>query len=596
MDAEPQTVTATKEIAMDQQVERRGRTTGKKPSSVAGAYLALLADRGVDYLFGNAGTDFAPLIEAYAEAAQSGTPVPRPILATHENLAVSMAHGYGMVSRRIPAVMVHVSVGTANMICGALNAARENVAILLTAGRSPLTETGLPGSRDGYIHWAQEMYDQGGMLREIVKWDYELRNGEQLATVVDRALAIAATEPRGPVYLSLPREVIAAPAAESAAASPRRMNAAAAPAPDATAIVAAARLLARAKRPLIVTANAARDATAFAALGEFAERFAMPVVQHRPRYLSLASSHPMNLGYDPGRTVPHADVILVIESDVPWIPSLVAPAADCQVIQCGLDPLFTRYPVRGFACDVAVTGTSVSVLAALTAALADEIDAASVEARRNRVRDERAALTGAWKAAREAGARKSPLDPAWVSHCIDRAKDSCSIVINEYTLFLEQCNFEDPDLYFGSSSASGLGWGPGAALGAKLARPDSPVIAVVGDGAFMFSNPAVVHHASALHELPILFVVMNNAKWGAVERSVRAMYADGRALRSNAPAFVGLEKLPAFETICEAAGGYGERVEDPAALPGALERALAVVANEKRQALLNVICGPGGSA
>ena len=92
-----------------------------------------------------------------------------------------------------------------------MNAARENVAILLTAGRSPLTETGLLGSRDGYIHWAQEMFDQAGMLREIVKWDYELRNAEQLVTVVDRALAIAATEPRGPVYLSLPREVIAAP-------------------------------------------------------------------------------------------------------------------------------------------------------------------------------------------------------------------------------------------------------------------------------------------------------------------------------------------------------------------------------------------------
>src|SRR5712675_3212312 len=115
--------------------------------SVAGAYLALLADRGVDYLFGNAGTDFAPLIEAYARAAQTGVVVPRPILATHENLAVSMAHGYGMLSRRIPAVMVHVSVGTANMICAAMNAARENIAILLTAGRSPITEGGLLGSR-----------------------------------------------------------------------------------------------------------------------------------------------------------------------------------------------------------------------------------------------------------------------------------------------------------------------------------------------------------------------------------------------------------------------------------------------------------------
>src|SRR5262245_14614797 len=136
------------------------RSSETASSSVAEAYLALLAERGVDYLFGNAGTDFTPIIEAYARKAQSGAVFPRPILATHENVAVTMAHGYGMVSRRIPAVMAHVSVGTANMICAAMNAARENVAILLTAGRSPLTETGLLGSRDGYIHWAQEMFDQ----------------------------------------------------------------------------------------------------------------------------------------------------------------------------------------------------------------------------------------------------------------------------------------------------------------------------------------------------------------------------------------------------------------------------------------------------
>jgi acetolactate synthase I/II/III large subunit len=563
--------------------------------SVAAAYLALLADRGVDYLFGNAGTDFAPLIEAYAEAAQTGGAVPRPILATHENLAVSMAHGYGMVSRRIPAVMVHVSVGTANMICAAMNAARENVAILLTAGRSPLTETGLPGSRDGYIHWAQEMYDQAGMIREIVKWDYELRNGEQLATVVDRALAIAASEPRGPVYLALPREVIAAPMPDTRP-SPRRASAAAPPAPDVTAVAAAARLLAQAKRPLIVTANAGRDAAAFAALGEFAERFAMPVIQHRPRYFSLPSSHPMNLGFDPARPVQDADAILVLECDVPWIPSRAQPDKDCKVVHCGLDPLFTRYPVRGFPCDVAITAGTTAALSALTAALADKIDAAAVAHRRRRVMDERAALTAGWKAARDAGARKRPLDPAWVSHCIGQAKGPHTIVINEYTLFPEHCAFEEPDLYFGSSSASGLGWGAGAALGAKLARPDSSVMAVLGDGAYMFSNPAAVHHASALHELPVLFVVMNNAMWGAVERSTRAMYADGRAAKSNDPPFVQLKKLPAFERLCEAAGGYGERVEDPAALPDALARAMAVVTNEKRQALLNVICGPGGSA
>jgi acetolactate synthase I/II/III large subunit len=580
---------------MESRLERGKRAEQKSAGNVAAAYLALLADRGVDYLFGNAGTDFAPLIEAYAQAARTGVPVPRPILATHENLAVAMAHGYGMVSRRIPAVMVHVSVGTANMVCAALNAARENVAILLSAGRSPLTETGLLGSRDGYIHWAQEMYDQAGMIREIVKWDYELRNAEQLTTVVDRALAIAATEPRGPVYLSLPREVIAAPLSEFEL-PPSRLSAAAPAAPDAAAIAAGARMLAQAVRPLIVTASAGRDAAAFAALTRFVERFAIPVVQHRPRYLSLPSSHPMNLGFDPTDPIQKADVIVVLEADVPWIPSRAAPGRDCQVIQRGLDPLFARYPIRGFPCDLAITGSTLAIMSALSAALEDSVDAASVAQRQRWIKQERDARLGAWKTARDAGARKMPLDPAWVSHCIERAKDPHSIVINEYTLFLEHCSFEFPDLYFGSSSASGLGWGAGAALGAKLALPGRPVMAVLGDGAYMFSNPAAVHYASALHELPVLFVIMNNAMWGAVQRSTLAMYPDGLASKSNEPPFVGLPKLPAFEKLCEAAGGYGERVEDPASLPGALQRALAVVTNERRQALLNVICGPGGTA
>src|SRR5262249_37498240 len=153
-----------------------------------------------------------------------------------------------------------------------------------------------------------------------------------------------------------------------------------------------------------------------------------------------------------------------IESDVPWLPSQVAPAPDCKVVHCGIDPLFERYPIRGFPSDLAITGGAVATLSALTAALAEGLDPDLVAARRRWVADERAALTAAWKGARDAAARKTPPDPAWVSHCIDRAKDADTIVINEYTLFPEHCTFEAPDLYFGSSSASGLGWGAGAAL------------------------------------------------------------------------------------------------------------------------------------
>ena len=173
--------------------------------SVAEAYLELLAARGVEYFFGNAGTDFAPIIEAFARRTALGQALPRPITVPHEITAVAMAHGYAMVTGRPQVVMVHVIVGTANALCGIINAARAHVPVLFTAGRTPLTEGGLPGARDRHIHWAQESFDQGAMVREFVKWDYELRLGAQLETVVDRALAIARSEPAGPVYLT--REV-----------------------------------------------------------------------------------------------------------------------------------------------------------------------------------------------------------------------------------------------------------------------------------------------------------------------------------------------------------------------------------------------------
>ncbi|MDX2202815.1 MAG: thiamine pyrophosphate-requiring protein [Hyphomicrobiaceae bacterium] len=560
----------------------------RKRASVSAAYLSLLASRGVDVMFGNAGTDFSPLIEAYAELEQQGAPVPRPIIAAHENLAVTMAHGYGMVSRRIPAVMVHVSVGTANLVCGAMNAARENVGILLTAGRTPLTEEGRLGARDGYIHWAQEMYDQAGMLREIVKWDYELRGADQLEVVVDRAVSIAASEPRGPVYLSLPREVLAEEGPAAISRSPR-VAAAGAGAPDPVSVDRAVRLLAAAKRPLIVTCNAGRLPSGFAALAAFAERYAVPVIQHKPRYLSLPSSHPMNLGSDPGRLVPEADVIVALECDVPWMPVKTAPRDGTPIINAGIDPLHTGIPIRGYASDATLAGDTALILAGLTAALGDP-PAAILAARRKWAEGHRRALHKEVAAVRKAAATSAPIHAAWASHCLSEAKDDDAILINEYTLQLDHAAFERPDCYFGSSAASGLGWGAGAALGAKLAAPERQVIAVLGDGAYLFANPVAVHHAASLHELPVLFVVMNNSMWGAVHHFTRAMYPDGAAARANRQVFTHLDKLPAFEEVARAAGGWGERVERPEDLPAAIARALEVMREEKRHALLNVIC------
>ncbi|MBI2461986.1 MAG: hypothetical protein HYV61_10960 [Candidatus Rokubacteria bacterium] len=227
--------------------------------TVAQAYLELLRDRGIDCFFGNAGTDFASILDALARFRAEGKASPRPILVPHEYVAVSMAHGYYAVTGRPQVVMVHVSVGTANAVGAIINAARSQAPILFTAGRTPLTEEGLPGSRDIYIHWAQEAFDQAGMVREFVKWDYELRNATQLEAVVDRALELAMADPRGPVYLTLPREVLAQPVEAITITSPPRRGAAGRRYPDPARLAEAAELLAGARFPLVVASSAGRD-------------------------------------------------------------------------------------------------------------------------------------------------------------------------------------------------------------------------------------------------------------------------------------------------------------------------------------------------
>lgn len=559
-----------------------------KTTSTALAYLTLLANRGVEYIFANGGTDFAPIVEAYANGAADGTKLPTPIVATHENLAMSMAHGYTIVSGKIASVMVHVSVGTANGICGALNASRENVPILFTAGRTPIYEDSTLGSRDSSIHWGQEMFDQAGMLREIVKWDYELRSGRQVATVVDRAISMAMTEPKGPVYLTLPREVLAEPVTTSVVDEPRR--AIAKPArPDETGMAEVAQLVLTANSPLIVAGNSGRNTEAADALGVFAEKFGIPVVQARSRYLALAANNPMNIGYDLSTCLKDADLVIVLDSDVPWVPKAVTLHDNAKVIHVAPDPNFGHIPIRGFASDLALTGMPLAFIQDLTSLLEGKISVADVQRRRAKATDIRSALDDTRSDMIAQVKDITPIHPAWVAHCIAAAKDDNTLVFNEYTLNVEYCPFNKPGTFFASSTASGLGWGMGAALGGKLAAPEKTVIATLGDGSYLFSNPVSGHYASSDNNLPILTIVMNNGMWNAVRKATSMVYPHGAAARSNTLLISELKGLPAFETICEASGGYGERVEDPATLPAAIARALMQV-RSGRQALLNVIC------
>jgi acetolactate synthase-1/2/3 large subunit len=501
-----------------------------------------------------------------------------------------MAHGHAMVSGRPQAVMVHVIVGTANALGGIMNAARSCVPILVTAGRTPITEAGAVGSRDRPIHWAQESFDQAAIVREWVKWDYELRAFAQLETVVDRALAVAQAEPQGPVYLTLPREVLAERQAWIAYADPGRMPRPAAPVAASEAVAEAARLLAAARRPLVLAKAAGRDPGAVAPLVRLAEILGAPVVDQFHTHVNFPQDHPLHGGFDAAPRLEEADALLVIESDAPWFPQLERPRPEAPVIQVAVDPLFSRYPVRGFPADVALAGSPRLTLDALARAVAPLVDPAAVAERRHRLEGEHARRRESWAARARSAATARPMDMTWVSRCVGDLIDDHTIVVNEYDLDATQTCFRAPGSYFAASPAGGLGWGLGAALGARLAAPDKTLICCVGDGAYIFGAPTAAHFVSRAYDLPVLFVVFNNQAWNAVKRAVRSHAGDGWAVRTGTMPLTELDPAPEYELVCRASGGHAERVEDPQALPDALRRALGVVREERRQALLNVIC------
>ncbi|HYB10036.1 MAG TPA: thiamine pyrophosphate-requiring protein [Alphaproteobacteria bacterium] len=561
--------------------------------TVAEAYLRHLGERGIEYILANAGTDFPPIIEALTRAAEEATPTPKALAIPHENLAIAMAHGHTMVSGRPQTVMLHVNVGTANAICGLLNAARERIPMMVATGRTPFTDAGHEGSRSLYIHWGQEMFDQAAMLREIVKWDYELKLPDQVGQAVERAFALAESEPKGPVYLTLPRETLAAHLPADYGKAHRAQASARPAAPEKDAIAEAATLLAKAERPVIITSSVGRDFGAVRALESIAERFALPVVCHIPKTYCLSTAHKMHFGFDPAPFLAEADVVIVIECDVPWVPSRAAPRADARIVHIGADPLFGRYPMRTFPADLALTGDARTALEMLESAL--EVKGAvlksKVDARRPRLAAKRKAMREKIEEDLTRFSRETPIHPAAVSRAIDRVRGEDGILVNELGVLVDFMHFTKPGTYFSSSSAGGLGWGLGAALGAKLASPERLVIAAIGDGSYMFGNPTPAHYISRAHDLPILYVVMNNAGWAAVRKATETMYPDGRSLRANRMPLSTLEPSPAFEKVVEASGGYGERVETLEDLAPAFERAMHAIKVEKRQALLNVNCG-----
>ncbi|MFC2968507.1 thiamine pyrophosphate-requiring protein [Acidimangrovimonas pyrenivorans] len=560
--------------------------------TAGGAIFPRLKALGVDYVFANSGTDFPPIIEGLAEAAAKGISLPRALVIPHEHAAMGMAHGYYLMTGKPQAVMLHTNVGLANGAIGALNAACEHVPVLLMSGRTPATEQDRFGARTVPIGWGQEMRDQTALVREAAKWDYELKFPEQISGLLDRAHAIAMSTPRGPTYLSLPREVLCEPvAAEGLEASPTMRPVSVAPDPGA--VAQAAEWLARAERPLVIAQRGAGDAESFALFSQWAEDWAIPVCSWWATHLAIPTDHPCHVGADPGPWLAEADVVVVLDCLAPWWPDRHPLAEGAKVIHIGPDPIFSRYPVRNFRSDLAIAGESAATIPALVAAMDGwDRDAAALTGRRVRIAAKaektRAALAQAAAADTAAGITK-----AWVSRCLSEAlADKTSSVFSELGTILGVLERREPKSWFQEPHSGGLGWSFPCALGAQLADPDRLCVATLGDGSYMFANPTVCHQIAEALELPVLVVILNNAEWGAVRGAVSGLYPDGHASRANHMPLTGLRPSPDFTLTAQASGAWARRVDKAGDLPGALAGAIEVIETERRCALLDIRCLP----
>ncbi|HEY3592465.1 MAG TPA: thiamine pyrophosphate-requiring protein, partial [Polyangiaceae bacterium] len=526
-------------------------------------------------------------------------PMPKVITCPNEMVALSAAHGFAQVTGQAQAVLVHVECGTQSLAGAMHNVAKGRVPVFIFAGASPFTQEGeLKGSRNEFIQWIQDVFDQRGLVRGYVKYDNEIRTGKNIKQLVHRAMQFAHSDPKGPVYLIGAREVMeeeVAPQTVDPAHFPRVSSPALSP--DDVAVLADE--IARARRPLVVTSYLGRNQEATARLVRLCERVGMGVFESVPNYVNFPGDHPLYQGNQwnepaQSRVLGEADVVLVIDSDVPWIPMVNKPRHDARIFHIDVDPLKQQMPLwyiptlRSFRADSAVA------IAQLDAHLAHgQLDAEAVAER-----------TAHYAALHEERARQlltlekprhDAITPAYLTAAVRHHVDESTIVLNEgitnYHTIVDHLGAKRPGSMITSGGGS-LGWNGGAAIGVKLARPNDTVICLSGDGSYVFSIPEVVHWMARKYETPFLQVVYNNGGWQAPRFSTLSVHPDGYASRAR-DIGLGFEPAPDYSAIAAAAGGaFARKVKSAADLEPALRDALHAVRVEKRSAVLDVVLAP----
>lgn len=548
---------------------------------VSDAIVAAMALGGVDCLFFNSGSEIMFFQEAIAKAHALGRPAPRLIMLTHEFPTLNAALGYAAVTGKPAATAVHVDVGTQHYGCAIHTARHAGVPVLIMAGAPPTAYPGtMRGARDGSHFWLQQTSDQAGIVRPYMKWDHRLQYQDNPGLIVSRALQIAQSEPRGPVYLSLPREIAFLPAEGATFPTAAQLGIPRPPAPDPGAVRELAQRMVAACHPVVVAARSGRNPATVPALQRLCELLGMAVVEAAARsYQCFPMDHPLYQSTSLG--LQEADLVLVLEADVPWVPGPRQPPAHAFVAVVDIDPVKAHIPTYEFTADMRLMADTLTTLETLRreveavigdedrARFAKQAERWAERTRARRLEDERRA---------RADSKVSPISPVWLSYQIGQAMDRTCLMIDE-TLMLSPLppylRFSEPGTYY-RNPGSGGGWAAGAAFGAKLGRPDRDVIAVSGDGFYMYAVANAAIAAAVRYGAPFLSIIFQNRSYSTGTSATAAHYPGGYAVRGGLEG--GYFDPPIdFAKEAEAAGAHGETVRDPDEVGPALRRGLKAI-------------------
>ena len=561
------------------------RNTNAPDFATAYYFLEGLKEIGIEYLFCNFGTDHAPIIEEMAHRRKLGEEMPNIVRCPHENTAAHMAAGYAFVTGRGQGVLVHVDVGTANTANAMHNIFRSRLPVLLMAGKAPYTSSNeLVGSRDTYVHFVQEPFDQASLVRPYIKWEWTLPSGVVVKEALRRAHTIMQSEPRGPVYLMMQRETLTQHwgADEVRRYAADQFSGTQGGSADPKLVAALADRLLKAENPLLITGYAARHARAARVIDELAQ-FAGIAVFESNMTNNISHESPCFVGFSPNRHLAKTDVGMLVDVDVPWFPSDVqtneerSGRTSTSICSNPASPMWT------FPGNLRMQGDSGRILEQVLEGLKAKATPAFKQAAAARLEKLKAATA-------ERNARTAKL-------AADKGKPDA---INPHYLFaeLEQVarrrghrlqrrraqrrRGADADQAAGAQHGDArrrrrarLVRRHGARRQARRARPH--------DGAggrrrrLLFRQSELgVRGGEAVQAADPLAIVLDNTGWSAVKESTLRVFPDGEAKAANE---FEAELAPDvdFSKVGEAFGAYGEKVSDPADVPAALARCVKEV-------------------